>query len=270
MKLIKACAEIIDAAREKSPLVHNITNYVTVNDCANAVLAVGASPVMADEIDEVCDMVSIASALVINIGTLNKRTIKSIMAAGKVANTLGVPVVFDPVGAGATPLRTQVSEQILSEIKLSVVRGNMSEMKCISGLASSTKGVDASSDDETEDGEMIARSLAKKLGCTAAITGAVDIISDGSRVCFISNGDSAMSKITGTGCMTTAITGAYVGASGKPFESAVAAVAAMGISGEIASENCSGTGSLRVGIIDHLSKITSKLFEQRVKLDEKA
>ena len=271
MNIKEVCSQIVKTTREKSPLVHNMTNYVTVNDCANAVLAVGASPVMADEIDEVCDMVSIASALVINIGTLNRRTIESMIAAGKRANELNIPVIFDPVGAGATPLRTEISERIMSEIKLSVVRGNMSEIKCISGLASATKGVDAAEDDTAEEsGADIAADLAKKLGCTVAITGAVDIISDGKRICRISNGVADMSKITGTGCMTTSITGAYVGASGKAYEGAVAVVAVMVIRGEISYEKSCGTGSLRSGIIDSLSNMTPEIFIDRVKIDEES
>lgn len=269
MGIKEACSEIVKITREKSPLVHNMTNYVTVNDCANAVLAIGASPVMADEIDEVRDMVSIASALVINIGTLNRRTIESMLAAGKRANELNIPVIFDPVGAGATPLRTKVSQRIMSEIKLSVIRGNMSEIKCVSGLASSTKGVDAAEDDAAEEsGADIAANLAKKLGCTVAITGAVDIISDGERVCRISNGVADMSKITGTGCMTTSMTGGYVGACGKAYEGAVTAIAVMGISGEISLEQSRGTGSLRSGIIDSLSNMTPEIFLSRVKIDE--
>ena len=255
MGIKEACSEIVKITREKSPLVHNMTNYVTVNDCANAVLAIGASPVMADEIEEVRDMVSIASALVINIGTLNSRTIESMLAAGKRANELNIPVIFDPVGAGATPLRTKVSQRI----------------KCVSGLASATKGVDAAEDDAAEDsGADIAVNLAKKLGCTVAITGAVDIISDGKRVCRISNGVADMSKITGTGCMTTSMTGGYVGACGKAYEGAVTAVAVMGISGEISLEQSRGTGSLRSGIIDSLSNMTPEIFLSRVKIDEES
>ena len=168
-------------------------------------------------------------------------------------------------------MRTKVSQRIMSEIKLAVIRGNMSEIKCVSGLASATKGVDAAEDDAAEDsGADIAVNLAKKLGCTVAITGAVDIISDGKRVCRISNGVADMSKITGTGCMTTSMTGGYVGACGKAYEGAVTAVAVMGISGEISLEQSRGTGSLRSGIIDSLSNMTPEIFLSRVKIDEES
>lgn len=206
---------LLNEVRNKKPLVHNITNYVTVNDCANILLAIGASPIMADDIKEAADITKISSALVINIGTLNERTIESMIASGKKANELNIPVVFDPVGAGASEFRNSTTKRLLEEVKISVLRGNMSEIKFISGLGSTTKGVDASENDArtgNDEGIDVAKNLAKKLQCTVAITGATDIISDGERVVILENGTKMLSNVTGTGCMTTALIGAFCGA----------------------------------------------------------
>ena len=146
-EIVIKIGNLLNEVRNKKPLVHNITNYVTVNDCANILLAIGASPIMADDIKEAADITKISSALVINIGTLNERTIESMIASGKKANELNIPVIFDPVGAGASEFRNETTKKILEEVKISVLRGNMSEIKFISGLESSTKGVDASESD---------------------------------------------------------------------------------------------------------------------------
>lgn len=262
--------QAIETLRKTVPLVHNITNYVTVNDCANALLAIGASPIMADDIAEAADITAISSALVINIGTLNQRTIASMLAAGKRANEIGIPVVFDPVGAGASKLRNDVTREILNQVKISVLRGNISEISFVAGLDVSTKGVDASAADDGHDAVAVARAVAQKLGCTAAITGAVDVISDGNRVVKISNGHPMLSKVTGTGCMTSALVGAYAGVVRDGFTAAVAGIASMGIAGEIAFGKAgqTGTGSFHIAIIDALSKLDSSIMEERAKLDE--
>ena len=174
---------MMEDIRAKKPLVHHITNYVTVNDCANIVLAIGASPIMADDIDEVETITSISSALVINIGTLNRRTIESMVAAGKKANELGIPVVLDPVGAGASALRNETTERLLAEVKVTVLRGNMSEIRYTAGLEADTKGVEVSEADQkigTDEGTQVAQNVARKFGCVVAITGPTDIITDGS------------------------------------------------------------------------------------------
>ena len=263
-------AELINIIRDKKPLIHNITNYVTVNDCANVVLAIGASPIMADDIEEAAEITSISSALVINIGTLNHRTVESMLSSGKKANELGIPVVFDPVGAGASSLRNRTTETILSEVKISVLRGNVSEISFIAGLGSNTKGVDASDKDSNKEGAAVAASVARKLGCVVAITGAVDIISDGERIVKISNGHKMLSNVTGTGCMTTALVGAFCGASTDNFTAAVGGVVSMGIAGEIAYEKAgdAGTGSFHIAIIDAISKLTKNNISERAKINE--
>ncbi|MDP4143355.1 MAG: hydroxyethylthiazole kinase [Bacillota bacterium] len=259
MELLKAIAENLTSVKEKSPLIHHITNYVTVNDCANMVLALGGSPVMADDIEEVQQMVSFAGALVINIGTLNQRTIESMIAAGKKANELGIPVILDPVGVGATDLRTKTADRLLKEVKMSVIRGNMSEIKILSGLNVEIKGVDSAADDT--DGREIAVGLSKRLNCAVAITGAVDIIAEGDKVCLISNGDKILSKVTGTGCMSTSLIGTYAGASKDYFTAAVAGVMTMGLAGELAFkslESEDGIGTFKVRLFDEIYKMNEE------------
>ncbi|WP_236896075.1 hydroxyethylthiazole kinase [Clostridium beijerinckii] len=264
---------LLNEVRNKKPLVHNITNYVTVNDCANILLAIGASPIMADDIKEAADITKISSALVINIGTLNERTIESMIASGKKANELNIPVVFDPVGAGASEFRNSTTKRLLEEVKISVLRGNMSEIKFISGLGSTTKGVDASENDArtgNDEGVEVAKSLAKKLQCTVAITGVTDIISDGERVVILENGTKMLSNVTGTGCMTTALIGAFCGAGSDYFIGAVSGIISMGISGEIALDKAGkiGTGSFHIAIIDAISNLTSNIIEKMNKIKE--
>ncbi|MFL0167464.1 hydroxyethylthiazole kinase [Candidatus Clostridium helianthi] len=264
---------LLNEVRNKKPLVHNITNYVTVNDCANILLAIGASPIMADDIKEAADITKISSALVINIGTLNERTIESMIASGKKANELNIPVVFDPVGAGASDFRNSTTKRLLEEVKISVLRGNMSEIKFISGLGSTTKGVDASENDArtgNDEGIDVAKNLAKKLQCTVAITGATDIISDGERVVILENGTKMLSNVTGTGCMTTALIGAFCGAGSDYFIGAVSGIISMGISGEIALDKAGkiGTGSFHIAIIDAISNLTSNIIEKMNKIKE--
>jgi hydroxyethylthiazole kinase len=267
--ITKDAAEILAKVRRQSPLVHNITNYVTVNDCANALLAAGASPIMADEIDEAANITSISSALVLNIGTLNRRTVESMLASGKKANELGIPVVLDPVGAGASALRNRTVSELLRRIRVTVLRGNLSEMSFLAGIRSATKGVDASESDRENDAGAVAAALARKYRCAAAVTGAVDALSDGERVIKIRNGHPMLSRVTGTGCMTSALTGACA-AAGNPLAAAAAAVAAMGIAGELAFETAgnAGTGSFHIAVIDALSRLGPALFERRAKIDE--
>ena len=268
--ITKKAAAVLAAVRGKCPLVHNITNYVAANDCANALLAYGASPIMADDIGEAPDIASISSALVLNIGTLNRRTVASMLAAGRRANELGVPVVLDPVGAGASKLRDDTTRELLSQVKLTIIRGNISELSFAAGLSAATKGVDAAASDGGNDAVSVAKAVAKKYGCTAAVTGAVDAISDGERIVRIHNGHPMLSKVTGTGCMASALTGACAGAGPDPFLAAAAGVASMGIAGELAFEQAgsAGTGSFRVAIIDALSRLTPDAFEERARFDE--
>ncbi len=266
--------ELLNRLKNKKPLIHNITNYVTVNDCANILLAIGASPIMADDLKEAEDITSIASALVINIGTLNERTIESMIASGKKANELNIPVVLDPVGAGASSFRNETTKRILEEIKISVLRGNMSEIKFIAGLESETKGVDASESDlksDSDEGIRVAKSLAKRFNCTVAITGVCDIVSDGEKSVTIENGTKMLSNVTGTGCMTTALVGGYLGACETKedlFIAAVSGIVSMGICGEIAEERAGsiGLGSFHMAIIDAVSNLDEEDLIKRSKI----
>jgi len=268
--LAKACSILLDKIRDENPLIHNITNYVTVNDCANAVLAIGASPVMADDIDEVEEIVSISSALVINMGTLNQRTIRSMIMAGKKANELNIPVVFDPVGVGASKLRNKTAEEILSQVEVDVIRGNISEISYIAGVKATTKGVDAGIVDEKYKAVDIAKTVSNNYSCVVGITGEIDVISDGRRLTKIANGHKLLSKVTGTGCMTSALIASFCGVTGDYYAAAVAGIATMGISGEIAFEKAGimGTGSFHISIIDSLSKMDSTVFLERGIIDE--
>jgi hydroxyethylthiazole kinase len=266
---------ILDQVREKHPLVHHITNYVTVNDCANITLAIGAAPVMADDLREVAEIVGLASALVLNIGTLNQRTIAAMLAAGKTARTKGIPVVLDPVGAGATRLRTETALQIIREVQPTVIRGNLSEIKAISGSGGSTRGVDASEADiagcgSSESIRALAASFARETGSVIAITGAVDIITDGKRSCFIQNGHSMMARVTGTGCMCSSLIGSFCGADSNYLSATAAAITAMGVAGELAYKRIEeaglGSGSYRSFIIDEISLLSDKTLTERGKL----
>ena len=259
--------EAFNALHVKKPLVHHITNYVTVNDCANAVLAIGASPVMADELKEVGDMVSICNALVLNIGTGNARTLVSMLEAGRVANAKNIPVLLDPVGIGATPFRFESVASLLKEVKFSVIRGNMAEIKTIAGLEAKSAGVD-SLDDE-KDGEKIAKALALKLGCTIAITGKTDIVSDGMLTYKLDNGDINLTKVTGTGCMTSSLIGSFLGAGNKPLISAMAGILSMSIAGENATSKLKsgeGIGSFKVYLMDAIGLINTDILRQKSKI----
>jgi hydroxyethylthiazole kinase len=258
MDLLNQISNNLKAVKEKSPLIHHITNYVTVNDCANMTLAIGASPVMADDIEEVEEMVGFSGALVINIGTLNERTIRSMITAGKKANEHGIPVILDPVGIGATKLRTNTVKRLLENIKFTVIRGNMSEIKLLGGIDTIIKGVDSTA--SAEGGEEIAATLSKSLSCTIAITGAVDIVTDGIRICHITNGDKLLSSITGTGCMCTSLIGSYLGAGKDSFISAIGGIMTMGLAGELALKSLKeneGIGTFKTRLFDEVFLMNS-------------
>ena len=263
--------DILENVRKACPLVHNITNYVTVNDCANIVLACGASPIMADDKDEVEDITTICGGLNINIGTLNARTIESMLIAGKKANELNHPVLLDPVGAGASKLRTETAVKLLENVKFAVIRGNISEIKTLASGSGTTKGVDADvADKVTEENldDMVAftKAFAKKTGSVVAITGAIDIVADGEKAYCIRNGHPMMSSITGTGCQLSAMTTAFVVANpDSPLEAAAAAVCAMGYAGEIAHGRLSeldGNSTYRNYIIDAIYNMTPEMLEK--------
>ena len=264
-------AECFENVRSTCPLIHNITNYVTVNDCANMVLACGASPIMADDAAEVEDITTICGGLNINIGTLNSRTITSMLLAGKKANLLGPPVVLDPVGAGASQLRTDTANRLLREVKFTVIRGNISEVKTLASGAGTTKGVDADVADKVTEENLdsavaFAKAFAARTGAVVAITGAIDIVADAHKAYCIRNGHPMMSSITGTGCQLSALTAAFVTANpDQPLEAAAAAVCAMGLAGEIAHSRLSpldGNSTYRNYIIDAVYNMTPAQLEE--------
>ncbi len=270
---MKQCFENL---RKRSPLIHNITNYVTVNDCANMVLACGASPIMSDDKEEVEEITSICGGLNINIGTLNKRTIDSMILAGKRANELNHPVVLDPVGAGASRLRTDTAKRLVEEVKFSVIRGNISEIKTLAGISAATQGVDADiADQVTEESldEAVAfvKEFARAAGTVVAVTGAIDLVSDADRTYVIRNGHPMMSSITGTGCQLSALTAAFITANPeRTLEAAASAVSAMGLAGEIAYRRLSaedGNSTYRNYIIDAIYNMKPEDLEKGAKYE---
>ena len=256
----------LDEVRASCPLVHCITNYVTVNDCANALLAIGGSPIMSDEPADAAQITRICGGLDLNIGTLNSRSIEGMHAAGKVAGELGHKILLDPVGAGASDLRTDTASALLDELPVTLLRGNMSEVKAVAGAAAATRGVDANPDDAVTDENLaesaaFIRSLAAKAGCVVAVTGAIDLIADADRAYAVRNGLPVMGKVTGTGCMLSAIAPAFLVAHGDALEAAVAAVAAMGLAGQVAGGRMGeldGNGSFRTYLLDALYNMTGE------------
>lgn len=254
----------LNLVREKSPLIHNITNYVVMNNTANALLSIGASPVMAHSVDEVAEMASITSALVLNIGTLEAEWVKAMLIAGKTAKAKGTPVIFDPVGAGATSYRTKVCQQILEEIKPSIIRGNASEIMALVNSNVKTKGVDStSSSDSALDSAKI---LACETGAVVVISGQRDYITDGITTEIVSNGNPLMARVTGMGCTATAIVATFAAVNPDLLEAATHGMAVMGISGEIAAAKSQGNGSMQVHFLDELFNLTGSILRNNIKL----
>lgn len=262
---------ILENVRDKSPLIHCITNYVTVNDCANILLACGASPIMADDPAEAEHITQISSGLTINIGTLNASTIPSMLASGKRANEKGIPAVLDPVGAGASPLRTQTAERLMRDIKFSVIRANISEIKALALSAGGARGVDADKADAVTEQNLqesvaFAKDFAKRCGCVAAVTGRIDIVADAKTAFVIRNGHEMMSRITGSGCQLSALTAAFAAANPQePLRAAAAAVCAMGLCGQKAFERmgaADGNASYRTYLIDAVFNLTPQQLQQ--------
>ena len=262
--LAPKAAECLAKVREKQPLVHNITNFVVMNPTANALLACGASPVMAHAMEEVEQMVSFAGALVLNIGTLTPPWIESMLLAANKARALGVPAILDPVGSGATELRTNSSRRIIDEAGVSVVRGNASEVLSLADSASRTKGVDSAH--SVDDAAQAGRDLALAIATPVAITGAVDLITDGKRTLRVANGHPMMTKVTGTGCVATAIIGAFLAVEPDPLVASAAALAYVGLAGERAAAISSGPGSLQVNLLDALYNISPNDLAQGAKI----
>jgi hydroxyethylthiazole kinase len=253
------------AIRERKPLVHNITNYVVMNETANAILALGALPVMAHAREEVEEMVGLAGALVLNIGTLSEGWIEAMLAAGAAANARGVPVVLDPVGAGATRYRTETAKRILDTIDVAVLRGNAGEVATLVGVEAEVRGVESVG--AGGDPADLARDAARTLGLVASVTGAVDHVSDGDRSAAVANGHELLAAITGTGCMSTAMTGCFLAARDDAFEAAAEALVAFGVAGEDAAVGARGPGSFHVALYDALAALDPASLSSRAKVD---
>ena len=255
------------AIRERKPLVHQITNYVVMNETANATLALGALPVMAHAIEEVEEMASVAGALVLNIGTLSTHWVEAMLLAAQAANRAGAPVVLDPVGAGATKLRTETAKRILDEAEIAVVRGNAAEVATLAGRQAEIRGVESIG--VSDSGAELAKAAASALGCVVAVTGPVDHVSDGERVVAVANGHELLATVTGTGCMSTAITGCFLAVGpDRPLEAAAEALAAFGAAGEDAAQGAKGPGSFHAALYDALYNLVPETLDARAHVDE--
>ena len=263
--LAEQAARNLRAVRERKPLVHNITNFVVMNVTANALLAMGASPVMAHAINEVEEMVSHAGALVLNIGTLTEEWVAAMIAAGRKATDKKIPIVLDPVGSGATRLRTESARKILSQTRVSVLRGNASEILSLQDDNSRTKGVDAVHG--VDEAARTAGILAAELGSTLAITGPVDLVTDGRRVVRVANGHPLMANVTGTGCTATAAVGAFLAVDPDPLSAAATALAFFGLAGEVASASATAPGSFMIKMLDALFTITPEQLQGGCKIE---
>ncbi|OUO55428.1 hydroxyethylthiazole kinase [Desulfovibrio sp. An276] len=266
----------LERVREARPLVHFITNFVTVNDCANITLATGASPIMADAPEEMAEVTSICDALVINMGTLNARTAASMVAAGKAASKAGHVVVFDPVGAGVSALRNETAHNILQEVRPTLIRGNLSEIRYLALGLGGSHGVDAAQGDSVTidnihtHADMILH-FARRQQCVVVASGPIDIVSDGRKVFCVHNGCSFMGRITGTGCMASGVLAAFAAAGrDRLFEAAVAATVCMGVAGEMAARRLKkgeGTGSFRTYLLDAVSCLKPRELDRQARLE---
>jgi hydroxyethylthiazole kinase len=254
--------------RQRKPLVHQITNYVVMNETANATLAIGALPVMAHALEEVEELASIAGALVLNIGTLSRAWIDGMLLAGRAANARGVPIVLDPVGAGATRFRTDTARRLLDELDVTVVRGNAGEIATLAGVEAELKGVESIS--AGLDALALARRAASQLGCVVSATGPIDHVSNGDTVLAVENGDALLATVTGTGCMASAIIGCFVAVRpDAPLEASVEALAAFGVAGEDAAARAFGPGTVHVHLYDALYNLDPETLDGRVRIEER-
>jgi hydroxyethylthiazole kinase len=252
--------------RERKPLVHQITNYVVMNETANATLALGALPVMAHAPQEVEQMASAAGALVLNIGTLSDHWIEAMLLAGASADRAGAPIVLDPVGAGATEYRTDTAHRLLDVLDIAVVRGNAAEVATLAGRKAEIRGVEAIG--TSGPGLELARDAARELGCVVAVTGAVDHVSDGERSYAIANGHELLGTVSGTGCMATSITGCFLAVRPEsPLEAAAEALVAFGVAGEDAARDARGPGTFHAALYDALYNLDPETLDSRAKVE---
>ena len=259
-------ATTLRTIRERRPLVHQITNYVVMNETANATLALGALPVMAHATDEVAEMAGIASSLVLTIGTLSPAWVEAMLIAGQAATERGIPVVLDPVGAGATRYRTETAKRILDEVGVTVLRGNAGEVATLVGADAEVRGVE-SIGAGMEPAEL-ALEAARALGVVASVTGAVDHVSDGERVLAVANGHELLVSVTGTGCISSALTGCFLaGKPDAPLEAAAEALAAFGVAAEDAAAGAEGPGTFHARLYDALAALDPETLDGRARID---
>ena len=268
--------EILENVREKVPLIHSITNYVTANDCANILIASGARPIMADDIDEICEITSICDGLNINLGILNSKKASAMIAAAKKADELKHPILLDPVGVGTSRLRIKTVKELLENVKFTVIRGNVSEIKSLAGKSVNTSGVDADVTDCINEKNLLetvglAKDFALKTGAIIVVTSKTDIVTDGRQVYCAYNGDIMMSKISGSGCQLSAMMTAYIAANKDDvLKAALGAVSAMGICGEIAKKRMNkfdGNASFRNYLIDAVYNLSPEDLEREARYE---
>jgi hydroxyethylthiazole kinase len=257
--------KIMERVREEKPLVHHMTNWVTIYDCANVTRTCGALPVMAHAPEEVAQMAGIASSLVLNIGTLTKEFIDSMVTAAKAANRKGIPVVLDAVGAGATDMRTDASKRLLKEVKIDIIKGNAGEIGVLAGAEAEVKGVESISLDG--DPLEIAEGLARSAGATVVITGKQDIITDGKTTYKINNGHELMGAVVGTGCMSSSVIGSFAAVESDYAKAAASALACFGIAGELAADKAEGTGTFKEAFFDALYNLNQEQVESKIKIE---
>jgi hydroxyethylthiazole kinase len=247
-------SDLFARVREKRPLIHHITNYVTANDCANITIAAGGSPVMADAPEEVCEMVTFSNALVLNIGTPNKEQIESMLLAGGMANDQRIPIVLDPVGVGATSYRTESAQRLLDELKVTILKGNAGEIGVLAGSVEAyMRGVDS----HGVSGDMVktAQQFANRESLTVVVSGAADIVTDGNRILLVENGHPMLGNISGTGCMAASVIGVFAAEENDAVIASAAALAAFGIAGERAADGARGPFSFKTALFDEMASL---------------
>lgn len=264
-EVAEAAAAGLESLRRERPLVHNITNYVVMDVSANALLAIGAAPVMAHALEEVEEMVGLAGALVLNIGTLSPRWVDAMLQAGLAATARGIPVVLDPVGAGATRYRTDTAQRILEDVRPKVVRGNASEVLALARAGAGTKGVDSSR--AVDEAREAALGIARSSGAVVAITGPEDLVTDGAREIRIANGHPLMSRVTGTGCVASALTGAFAAVEPDALLAAASALVVFGVAGEMAASGGEiRPGNFRTRLVDALDWVSPEIVLERARV----
>ncbi len=257
--------EVINVVKQKQPLIHNITNQVVMNFTANGLYALGALPIMAHERREVAEITAQSDALVLNIGTLTEELLEAMIIAGHAANKKSIPIVFDPVGVAATKFRTQAARQILSELKVSLIRGNAAEISHLAGLKSSMRGVDATAQ---SNGEMTINQVVKKLNIPIVMTGKIDYIADQSSIFKLSNGSSLLTKVTGAGCLLSSIVAAFLSVNQSEIISATAAVSYFTIAAEKAAKTATSPGQFQIALLDALSELTAADINERLQIEK--